>query len=169
MGCSSFEEYNNKNNNYKQKSQYPYMLPPHGVLAAHQTRTNFVRVGDLPDIITHAKFEINWYKMCLWRSVEVSCFSTTTADAINTAKPCLWLWNTGVAYSSIGLTQTLKARIGVKASREIKHLRIELTLTLAHTIFCLMWVWNVRRYSIATPRSMTSSTTGRQTLFKSRN
>jgi len=27
-------------------------------------------------------------KLCLWRMVEVSCFSTTTADAINTAKPC---------------------------------------------------------------------------------
>jgi len=25
-------------------------------------------------------------KLCLWRKVEVSCFSTTTADAINTAK-----------------------------------------------------------------------------------
>jgi len=27
-------------------------------------------------------------KLCLWRSVEVLCFSTTEADAINTAKPC---------------------------------------------------------------------------------
>jgi len=27
-------------------------------------------------------------KLWLWRRVEVSCFSTTTADAINTAKPC---------------------------------------------------------------------------------
>jgi len=26
-------------------------------------------------------------KLCLWRRVEVSCFSTTTADAINAAKP----------------------------------------------------------------------------------
>jgi len=27
-------------------------------------------------------------KLCLWQSVEASCFSTTTADAINTARPC---------------------------------------------------------------------------------
>jgi len=27
-------------------------------------------------------------KLCLWRRVEVSCFITTTADAINKAKPC---------------------------------------------------------------------------------
>jgi len=27
-------------------------------------------------------------KLWLWRRVEVSCFSTTSADAINTAKPC---------------------------------------------------------------------------------
>jgi len=53
---------------------------------AHRTRTNFVRVGDLPNLITHAKFEINWYK--IMRRFEVLCFSTTTADAINTAKPC---------------------------------------------------------------------------------
>jgi len=66
----------------KKKSQYPYMLPPRGVSTAHQTQTNFVRVGDLPNVITHAKFEISW------RRVEVSCFSTTTADAINSAKPC---------------------------------------------------------------------------------
>jgi len=45
------------------KSQYPYLLPPRGVSAAHQTRTNFVRVGDLPNVITHAKFEINCHKI----------------------------------------------------------------------------------------------------------
>jgi len=39
------------------------MLPPRSVSTAHQTRTNFVRVGDLPNVITHAKFEINWYKI----------------------------------------------------------------------------------------------------------
>jgi len=32
-------------------------------------------------------------KLCLWRRVEVSCFITTTADAINTARPCIaCLW-----------------------------------------------------------------------------
>jgi len=39
------------------------MLPPRGVSTAHRTRTNFVRVGDLPNVITHAKFEINWFKI----------------------------------------------------------------------------------------------------------
>jgi len=62
------------------------MLPPRGISAAHRTRTNFVRVGDLPNVITHAKFEINWYEIDIKH--EVSYFSTTTADAINTAKPC---------------------------------------------------------------------------------
>jgi len=39
------------------------MLPPRGVLTAHRTRTKFGRFGDLPNIIIHAKFEINWYKI----------------------------------------------------------------------------------------------------------
>jgi len=39
------------------------MLPPRGVSTAHRTRTNFVMVVDLPNVITHAKFEINWYKI----------------------------------------------------------------------------------------------------------
>jgi len=39
------------------------MLRPRGVSTAYQTRTNFVRAGDLPNVITHAKFEINWYKI----------------------------------------------------------------------------------------------------------
>jgi len=64
------------------------MFTPRGVSYAYRTRTNFVRVGDLPNVITRAKFEINWYKIVQGR-IEVSCFSTTTADDINTAKPCL--------------------------------------------------------------------------------
>jgi len=55
MGCSSVEE-------YEKKPQYPYMLPPRGVSTAHRARTNFVKVGNLPNVIYHAKFEINWYK-----------------------------------------------------------------------------------------------------------
>jgi len=39
------------------------MLPPLDVSTAHRTRTNFVRVGGLPNVINHAKFEINWYKI----------------------------------------------------------------------------------------------------------
>jgi len=39
------------------------MFPPRSVSTAHRTRANFVRVGDLPNVITHAKFEINWYKI----------------------------------------------------------------------------------------------------------
>jgi len=40
-------------------SQDPYMLPPCGVSTAHPIRTNFGRAGELPNVITHAKCEIN--------------------------------------------------------------------------------------------------------------
>jgi len=65
------------------------MMPPRGCSSASRTQTKFGMAGNLPNVITHAKFEINWYKLYLWRKVEVSCFSTTTADAINTAKPVI--------------------------------------------------------------------------------
>jgi len=38
------------------------MLPPRDVSTAHLTRTNFGGAGDLPNVITDEKFEINWYK-----------------------------------------------------------------------------------------------------------
>jgi len=38
-------------------------VDPRDVSTAHRTRTNFVRVGDLPNVITHAKFDINCYKI----------------------------------------------------------------------------------------------------------
>jgi len=31
------------------------MLPPRGVVTAYRTRPNFVRAGNLPNVITHAK------------------------------------------------------------------------------------------------------------------
>jgi len=55
MGCSSLEEYKKT----KTKSQFPYMLPPRGVLTIHRIQTKFGKAGNLPHIITHAKFEIN--------------------------------------------------------------------------------------------------------------
>jgi len=58
MGCSSVAKYKKQKNKIK-KSRYPYILPPHGVSTAHRTQTNFVTVDDLPNVITHAKFEIN--------------------------------------------------------------------------------------------------------------
>jgi len=64
------------------------MLPPRGVTTAHRTRTIFGRVGYLPHVITHAKFEINWYKIVTLAKGWSFMFSTTTADAINTAKLC---------------------------------------------------------------------------------
>jgi len=70
------------------KSQDSYMLPPRGGSTAHRTRTKFGRAGNLPTVITNAILKSIDTKLCLWRRVEVSCFSTTTADAINTAKPC---------------------------------------------------------------------------------
>jgi len=39
------------------------MLPPRGVSIAHHIQTKFVRASNLPNVITHAKFEINWYKI----------------------------------------------------------------------------------------------------------
>jgi len=65
------------------------MLPPLGVSTDYRILTKFGRAGDLPNVITHAKFEINSYKnVTLAKFVEVSCFSTTPAGAINTTKPC---------------------------------------------------------------------------------
>jgi len=75
-----------RNNNKQKKSQYPYMLPPRGVSTAHRTRTNFVGAGNLPNAITHAKCQIDWYKIV--PLTKGWCFSITTADAINTAKLC---------------------------------------------------------------------------------
>jgi len=43
--------------------QDPYMLPPRGGSTAHWTQTKFAKSGNLPNVITHAKFEINWYKI----------------------------------------------------------------------------------------------------------
>jgi len=39
------------------------MLPPRGVSAAHRTRTNFVRAGNFRNVITHAKCQVDWYKI----------------------------------------------------------------------------------------------------------
>jgi len=80
MGCSFVEEY--------KKSQYPYMLTPRGVLTAHQTQTKFGRAGNLSNFITQAKFQIDWNKIVPLAKCWISCFSSTEADAINTAKPC---------------------------------------------------------------------------------
>jgi len=43
----------------KQKVTGRYMLPPRGVLTAHRIKIKFGRSGDLHNVITHAKFEIN--------------------------------------------------------------------------------------------------------------
>jgi len=39
------------------------MLPPRCVSTAHRIRTKLGRGGNLPNVITHAKFQINWYKI----------------------------------------------------------------------------------------------------------
>jgi len=39
------------------------MLPPRGVSTAPRIRTKFGRACDLPNIITRAKCEINWFKI----------------------------------------------------------------------------------------------------------
>jgi len=65
------------------------MLPPRGVSTAHWTRTNFVRAGNLPNVITHAKCQIDWYKIVPLANGWSFMFQHYyTGDAINTAKPC---------------------------------------------------------------------------------
>jgi len=39
------------------------MLPPPGVSTAYRILTKFGRAGNLPNVIAHAKFQINWYKI----------------------------------------------------------------------------------------------------------
>jgi len=39
------------------------MLTPRAVLTAHRTRTKFDRAGNLPNVITRAKFQIDWNKI----------------------------------------------------------------------------------------------------------
>jgi len=62
------------------------MLPSRGGSTTHRTRTKFGSGGASypPKVITHVKFPIKIdIKLCLWRRVDVSCFSTTAVDAIN--------------------------------------------------------------------------------------
>jgi len=66
MDCSSVEEYKNKKKTkikIIKKSQYPYMLPPRGVSTANRIWTKFGRAGKLPNVIAHAKFQIDWNKI----------------------------------------------------------------------------------------------------------
>jgi len=39
------------------------MLTPRGVSTAYQTRTKFDRAFNLPNVITDAKFQIDWTKI----------------------------------------------------------------------------------------------------------
>jgi len=64
------------------------MLHPRGGMTYHRTRTKFGGAGNLRNVITHAKFEINWYQIVPLAKGWNFLFSTTTADAINTAQPC---------------------------------------------------------------------------------
>jgi len=62
------------------------MLPPRGGSTAQQIRTNFGRADNILNVITHAKYEISWYKTVpLAKGWSYMLISTTTADAINTA------------------------------------------------------------------------------------
>jgi len=53
----SVEEYMNQT-----KSLYPHMLHPRSVSIAYRIRTKFGRAGDLPNVITHAKFQFDGNK-----------------------------------------------------------------------------------------------------------
>jgi len=62
------------------------MLPPRGVSTAHQIQT---KCGKLPNVISLSPTpNLKPIDKINWRRDEVSCFSTTTVDAINTTKPC---------------------------------------------------------------------------------
>jgi len=39
------------------------MLPPRGGSTAYRIRTKFGGAGNLPNVITYATFQINWYKI----------------------------------------------------------------------------------------------------------
>jgi len=64
------------------------MLPPRGASTANLIQTKFCRADNLSNVITHAKFQIDWNKIVTLAKGWSACFSTTEADAINTAKPC---------------------------------------------------------------------------------
>jgi len=72
------------------------MLPPRGVSTAHRTRTNFVRAGNLPNVITHAKCQIDWYKIVSlansW-SFLFQHYTTTDAGCLCRAA-CDWCYAT---------------------------------------------------------------------------
>jgi len=75
MGCSSVEEYKNKKQTKKTKKKQKVTVPVYVASTWRLDRSS-------PNV---KSIDI---KLCLWRRVEASCFSTTMADAINTAKPC---------------------------------------------------------------------------------
>jgi len=61
IGCSSIEEWKNKKKT-KTKVAGPYVLPPRDASTAHRIQTKCGRAGYLPNVITRAKCEINWFK-----------------------------------------------------------------------------------------------------------
>jgi len=50
--------------------------PPRGGSISHQTQTKFGGFGNLSNLIAHAKFEINWYKIVPLAEGESFMFST---------------------------------------------------------------------------------------------
>jgi len=78
MGCSSVEEY--------KKMTIPVYVAPRGVSTAYRIQTKVGRAGNLPNVITHAKCYIYWNTIVTL--AKGWSFSTSTADAINKAKPC---------------------------------------------------------------------------------
>jgi len=64
------------------------MMPPRGVSTSHRIQTKFGRTGNFLTLSPTPNIKSFEIKLWLWRRVEVSCFRTSTAHAINTAKPC---------------------------------------------------------------------------------
>jgi len=79
---------NIKNLKKNKKSQDPYLLLPRGistVIGPEPTLSGLVTSLTLSPTPNLKSIDI---KLWLWQRVKVLCFCTTTADAINTAKPC---------------------------------------------------------------------------------
>jgi len=70
------------------KARDPYISPPRRGATAKMIFTKLDRVAETLDVITLSKFQINWFMNVALVSCWSLCFSTITAVAIKTAKPC---------------------------------------------------------------------------------
>jgi len=75
-------------NNKKQNVTGPVYVAHVAFRALIESEPNLVGLVNSPTLSPSPNVKSIDIKVWLWRRVEVSCFSTTTADAIKTDKPC---------------------------------------------------------------------------------